>query len=353
MSGSPAAVLVVGAHSWRNWVRYTLESEYVTPADGWSVEAANPTLAQLAALSPGQPVQLLVGDQVALKGHLERVGISRTRQGGTVVQLSGRDLAGPLLDCSPAASWRWQNLSLAAVTRKALDELGVVATVSAHADATAQRPLIKAEPGETYWQVIDRYAKKVRLMPWMSPAGVLNLTRPDYTSAPVAHLVNGRVGSRAQATNVLDGSYSDDITGRYSDVTVIGQAKGSDDAYGEAACKLKGSARDAGIVAKGLYRPTTIDEGELRSTTEAKARAAWEVSQRQHDAEQLQYVVAGHGPTTTTLWAPNQQVTVEDEVAGVDGTWWVAGRTLTRDRSGGTRTTLSLRRPNTLLPAVV
>lgn len=353
MSGeAPSAVVVVGAFAWQNWASYEIEADYTTPADAWTVEVRNPSAAQIAAVTTGSVVQVLVANRVALKGFLERRSFRRSRGGGTALSLSGRDLAGPLTDCAPPASWTWRNLSLAAVAQKALTELGILATISAAAEAQAPRPIIKTEPGETYWQLIERHARKLRLLPWMSPDGVLHIDRPDYTSAPVATLTLGRVGSLGAETNVLEAAYTEDMTGRFSDVTVVGQLAGTDQVFGAGAAHLSGTAQDAGVVLKGLYRPTLVDDGELRSSQEATARAQWEVSNRQFHAEVLEYVVPGHGPTTKTLWTPNTQVAVRDEYTGLSGVWWIAGRRLLRDRSAGTRTSLTLRRPNTLLPAV-
>lgn len=352
MPGSAVeAKLVVGGYAWANWTRYELDADYTTPADAWSFEVHNPSHAQLAALTTGSAIQVLVGDQVAQKGFLERRQARRAKDGGTVIALSGRDLGAPLLDCTPKASWIWRNVSLESLAKQALAELGVTATVSAHADAKTLRSVQKAEPGETYWQVIERYAKKLRLLPWMSPAGVLHLDRPDYTSEPVATLIHGRT-SYASQTNVIEFVHDEDLAGRYSDVTVVGQVPGNDSLFGSAACQVKGTAKDAGMAAKGLYRPTVMDDGDVASSTEASARAAWEVSHRQYEAQSLQVVVPGHGPTSMTLWELNTQVTVVDEVFGTSGTWWIAGRRLLRDRKGGSRSALTLRVPGALLPAV-
>ena len=348
MSGSATPIsLVIGATTWTNWTSYEVDADFVSPADTWSVEVHNPSAPQLAALVTGTPVVLMVGSAVAMRGLLERKEIRRTASAGTVVALSGRDLAAPLIDCSPPASWGYTNTPLAAVAQAALTELGVAGTVSAAPEAQQPRGRIKTEPGETYWNLIERHAKKLRLMVWMTPEGILQLGRPDYLSAPVGTLVHG-----ARGGNVLEASYSEDLAGRFTDVTVVGQFAGTDDAFGAAAGQVKGTAQDSELRARGLYRPTTIDDGDVESSTEARARAAWEVSNRAFAAQQLQYMIAGHEAAPGVLWAPNQQVVVRDELVGITGTWWISGRRFTRDRAGGTRTALSLRPPGLLLPAI-
>lgn len=94
-----------------------------------------------------------------------------------------------------------------------------------------------------------------------------------------------------------------------------------------------------------------MDAGELASSAEAAARAEWEVSHRRYQGETLTVRVPGHGPTAGALWAPDQQVDLQDDMLGLSGTWWIDGRKLSRSREG-TTSTLTLKRPNLLLPEI-
>lgn len=345
MPSSPVPIsVVIGGVTWVNWTRYELDADFVSPADAWSVEAANPTAAQIASLVTGASVQVLVGGVPVLTGLLERKAIRRSPD-GTVISISGRDLAAPLVDCCPSPGWGATSLSLEGVAAAAITELGIVATLSVVPEAQVPRPHLRPEPGETWWALLDRLARKARLMVWMTPAGTLSIGRPDYLSPPVGALVF-TPGARC---NVKEGIYTEDLSGRFSAVTVVGQTAGSDFSGGGS---VSGTAQDAELVARGLHRPTVVDDGEVASSAEARDRAAWEISHRAFASKTLQYTVVGHGPSEGVLWAPNQQVTVEDDiVAGGRGTWWISGRRLLRD-AGGTRTVLTLHPPNLLLPAV-
>lgn len=350
---SPEARLIVGGQAWANWTRYELEADYETPTDSWSVEVRNPTRAHLETLLLGSAVVLLVDDVPALRGWLEGKEIHRDRAGGLVVTLTGRDLAAPLVDCSPPPLWSLPNMPLAAVAQQALAELGIAATVVPEPEALVPRPLHKAEPGETYWQVIERYCHKLRLLPWMSPLGVLHLGRPDYITPPVATLMHGATLATQGLTNVLEATYSSSLTGRFSQVTVVGQAAGGGSLFASPSMgQVTGVATDPTLLALGLNRPTVVDDGEANTVAEAIDRARWEISQRTYQGEVLHYTVPGHGPVRKVLWSPNQNVVVNDEVAGVTGPWWVSKRRFVRDRSQGTRTTLELHPAGTLLPPV-
>lgn len=349
---SSEITLVVGQYAWANWVSYEVAAQFETPADGWRVEARSPRASQISELQLGSVVQLMLGNTPVLRGRLDRVELRRSRSGGTTISLSGRDLAGQLVDCTPPISWAWKNLTLAALAQKALTELGIPATVEAHADAQQPQKYLKAEAGETYWQVLDRYARRARLMVWMTPAGVLRIGRPNYSSEPVAWLVLGATPETAGFTTVQESIYVDDVSQRFSSITVLGQAAGTDSLFGSSVAHVKGSASDADISALGIYRPLVLDLGNLRSSAEAKRRAEWEISSRRYQGRSLEYVVAGHGPSVQHPWSLDTMVTVRDELAGIREAWWLAGYRMIRDQQQGTRTALSLRPPNSLLPAV-
>ncbi len=353
MPSSQEIVLVAGTSAWRNWTSYEVSSQFETPADGWRVEVRSPSSAQLQQLQLATVVTLMLGSNRALRGRLDRKELRRTRSGGTVVVLSGRDMAAQMVDSTPPSSWSFRNISLSALAVKAMQALGISATVNPHSDALQVLDWVKAEPGETYWQVLERYARKARLMLWMTPRGILHIDRPDYTSTPVASLVNASSDAKREQTNVEEALYSSDITHRFSSVTVLGQSKGSSSLFGSTAAHIKGEADDDELAELGVVRTLVLDDGDLRSKAEATARAEWEVSHRRYQGQSLEYVVAGHGPTPTSLWRLNTMVNVYDELAEIDGPWWLAGYRLLRDGRAGSRTALTLKPPNSLLPAVV
>ncbi|HND28869.1 MAG TPA: hypothetical protein PLA94_02685 [Myxococcota bacterium] len=333
MSGS-RAILVVGGSAWTNWASYEVESDFFTPADSWQVEVRAPSVEQLAQVQPGAKVAVLIDELPALQGYLERRFIRR-EAAGTLLTLAGRDLAAPLVDCTPGPSWRFSGMSLEAVAQKALTELGVLARISAGPAAKVARSIV-GELGETYWACLERYAKLAGLFVWMDPDGTLNIGRPDTTGQPVA-----TIGER-----VLSAEMETTWNGRFSEITVLGQATGRSPEWtgtGEAlsgeSCSFSITARDPEITD---HRPLFLDIGGMDGTGDAKARATHEVNQRAFQASRLAYVIPGHGPKTGSLWAPNQRVHVVDPANNIDAIWWVQSRRLTYNAEGA-RTHLTLR----------
>lgn len=339
----PDLRLCVGSAAFTNWTRAEVESDILTPADGWSLEVCNPTRAQLDALVLGASTSLFVNGELAISGPLEAVERRQSAQGLTVA-LSGRDWTSPLVDCAPP-SWSWQKLSLKAAAEKAIAELGVPLVVQAVTEATTPLSLVRVEPGETFWACLDRYARRLGLMIWTSSRdALLYLGRPDSSSTAVALLQHGGSGA-----NVLSLTVSDRLQGRFSQITVLGQTKGADSFYGDGPAKLKGVALDPEITS---YRPTVIDEGELSGSKAATARASWEVNRRRYEAVRLDAEVVGVGPKHGELWQPNTMVELHDPILGRSGSWWIAGTRLRVTAEAGVTTSLELRVPGLLAAEV-
>lgn len=341
---SSDTIVIIGDAAWGNWNQVELDADYESPADGWAVNGTVTNAQQLAALRVGSLVQVHMNGSVALKGVLERVELGRSREGGATVSLSGRDMAGALIDCVPTNTTTARNLPLAAVAERLVAELGLAVTVHADAAAKAPRERIGFEPGETCWGFLERQCAKLGLMPAMTPAGVLTLGRPNYSGRPVAELVHG---GQAEASNVLEVRYSDDLADRFTTLRVRGSIQGGGLLDGGAITR---SARDPELVEAGIQRTTIVEVDELRGHADAVAAAEWEVARRRYRGRSLVYTVAGAGPTASSLWTPNNLVTVRDEWLGLVGTRWIAARRITRDRDRGTRTELTLKEPGLLSP---
>lgn len=339
--------LLVAGQAWDAWTSYDLDADYLTAADGWTVSARNPDAVQLATLVLGSPVQILVDTTPILMGTLERIESSRSLDAGHVISLSGRDLAGALVDASPGTAWAIPSLSLAAAAQKILAELAVPAVVLAAAEANVPRLILRPEPGESFWDVLVRYARKLRLGVWMDPVGVLHIDRPDYLSPPVAELVHATSLATAGGTNVMSIRYVDDITGRRSPVTVVGQSAGG--GLFAASTVLVGAAIDPTLT---VIRPALVDDGDINSVLEATDRARWEVASRQFEGKHLTVTVQGHLAMPGVPWSPGQMVQVRDELHGIIGPWWVRARRFSRSLSTGSTTELVLHPPNLYLPAV-
>lgn len=327
-----------------------MDLDVLTPAAGWSLSAANPTPAQIEAITEGSPILLQVGGADVLVGWIDQKRLSSSRS-GTILSLSGRDHVAPLVDCSVPMTWSLKNITLYLLATQILAHLGIPAIVFGPNDIDEPIPRVHPEPGESFWDLLVRYARERRLLVWAQP-GQLHISRPNYVTPPVGALCRRVPGPLAAANNVLSADHTWKVSQRRSPVTVVGQGAGGDALFGAAAGRVVGTATDPVLTALGLARPLVVQEGTIRTNARALARARWEVEKRAGDGWIGSYTIPGHGPTSASIWGLDEIVTVLDEVAGISGPRWVAAVRFTRSRSSGTTTTLTLRDLHALLPPV-
>lgn len=112
---SDVAFIEVEGERIAQWTSYSVDSDLMTPADGFVFEVQVPgddvSLSRrlLTLLAPGNEVKIYVGDDVGtgprdrfaqMVGIIDDRRLSASREDGTVITIEGRDLAGHLVDAS-------------------------------------------------------------------------------------------------------------------------------------------------------------------------------------------------------------------------------------------------------------
>ncbi len=141
-------------------------------------------------------------------------------------------------------------------------------------------------------------------------------------------------GALADAAAEVDGF----LAGRYSDITVLGQAHGTHAEAGRHA--LKSAVRDPGCA---VYRPRIVQDGDADSLADTRARARKLLSDSRLQGMTLTAVVKGHRTSDGVLWQPGQRVHVVSEPHGIDGVFFLMARKLQGGEGQGSRTTLTLK----------
>ena len=91
--------LHIAGHVHGDWLKYSIDSDFFTPADGWSVSLGTPATALPEYIQPWTEVQIRVGDDLVMSGRVDRVRHA-FRKGEHMLNIRGRDGAAILLDCS-------------------------------------------------------------------------------------------------------------------------------------------------------------------------------------------------------------------------------------------------------------
>jgi prophage tail gpP-like protein len=179
------------------------------------------------------------------------------------------------------------------------------------------------------------------LWPWFEPDGTLVIGGPDYSAPVVATLILRRDG---KGNNVIDIDKQESIHGRYSEVTVLGQAHGTDTEQGKHA--LRGKASDDGV---SWYRPKIVVDHECDNLAVCRDRARKLLSDSRLNALTIPVTVKGHRivapgqESDGLLWKPGQRVYIIDEIHNLDGIYFLMRRKFKRSRAEGTRTALTFK----------
>lgn len=321
--------IVIGGRTHSAWSRYEVDSDLMTAADAWSVSLAREDVQVPTNVKEATAAEIRVGGQVVMTGYID-ARAQGVRRGQQSLELRGRDAACLLLDCS-APIWSAQELTLDQVVAKIVRPLGIT-KIRIDADRTLTRDRVAVEPGESGWEALRRAAEANGLWPWFDPDGTLVVGGPDYSTAPVDTLVMRRDGV---GNNIVEAMEQSCLAERFSEVTVLGQAHGTDARVGRNA--IRGTAKDSGI---GIYRPRILVDHEAVNETIATARARKVLSDARVRGYELSVTLMGHRTAGGVLWQPGQRVRCVVEDLGVDGIFFVMAR---RFSGPPAFTTLSLR----------
>jgi prophage tail gpP-like protein len=318
------------------WTRYEIDSDLLTPADGWQVDLAQATIKVPPQIVPGVSVEVRLGGELVLSGRLDERSLT-VQEGSHVLAMKGRDGAGILLDCS-APLVTMQQLSLDQVVAKIVRPLGLT-RVRIDALPTDIREKFTCEPGDSAWDALRRAAEACGLWPWFEPDGTLVVGGPDYDQEPVATLVMRADGV---GNNIERLHEHRNIHGRFSEVTVLGQGHAGGSGAGERDGRnnVRAVVRDDGVP---VYRPRVIVDHEAINETIAAARGRKLISDSRVEGYTLSAVMKGHRTAGGKLWTPGQRVNVVSEPHNLDATFFLMARRFLGGDGVGQRTELTLK----------
>lgn len=91
--------VIVGGKVHSDWSGYGIDSDFLIPADAWSMRLGLPDGIFPEGVARGVPVQVRIGPDVVMTGRIDRV--SRTVSRDQVsLSVTGRDGAAILVDCA-------------------------------------------------------------------------------------------------------------------------------------------------------------------------------------------------------------------------------------------------------------
>jgi prophage tail gpP-like protein len=337
-----------------------------TPADSWSVAIPTTRANRKLFVSgiKGSKIEVRIQGNLAITGLIDEIS-EDTGSSATDLHVSGRDMAGLLLDCcvpsdrlsisnanllqlaTRLSSDLWPQLIGAPVedngpSRYLLTGGNYRASKTSVGNEIQKKAFGKKSPfhsgtsnirirndaielGETIWPVLSELAQQVGVHLWMTCDGHLALARPGYNVDPGAYgsgIVLRWDGNRGGG-NVLGVTFETSIAGRCSHYEVAGVSKSSRKALGRQILLDGGIILDPGagfwthpgdgtLGALKLYKP-----GVFRAATEDNQRlvraARRMVVERALNAFSYEVIVRDFLSDSGAWWAPDTMVNVLDE----------------------------------------
>ncbi|WP_033848452.1 phage baseplate assembly protein [Yersinia wautersii] len=359
------------------WSRYQIDSDFLIPADAWSVSLGLPDGVFPPGITRGVPVQVKVGADTVMVGRVDSIQRSISRNQCTL-SLSGRDGAAILVDCA-APIFTSRQLGLEEVIANIVRPLGIT-KIRINAESAIRNDKVSIEPGERAWDALVRAAAGRGLWPWFEPSGTLVVGGPDYTTPPVATLIMQFDGG---GNNLLSLNDNSSINGSFSELTVLAQGHGqgakskalgivdidddsiqrairdnADDSQDDDVNHAIGTAETGQHGLKAVikdpavpyYRPQIMVVGDADNLDQVRYRGRKAMADARLAGYSLTGVVAGHRNTDGVLWEPGQRIHVRSEPHGIDGIFFLMGREFGGGRTEGETTTLRLKEDGVWIP---
>ena len=254
------------------------------------------------------------------------------------VMIQGRSKTGDLCDCSAEADMptgEQRDVTLDQAARKLASKYGI--GVKVRADTREKFDVMRAHPGETVHELLERYAR---------PASVA-LTDDEQGNLVLLQVQDGAGGARLiEGVNILEASAILRADNRYSDYEVKGQDHGTDQEYGKPVAQRSAKAEDGAVK---RHRPFRLLNETKTGSGHSKSRAAWEAAARAGESVRVEVKVVGWTQAPGKLWTPGEIATVVSPMLALERSLAIETVRFAQDQ-GGTITTLSLVPPEALNP---
>ncbi|MDA8170326.1 MAG: hypothetical protein M0Z48_00655 [Nitrospiraceae bacterium] len=338
----------------QHFERYRVEGDLYCADHAFEITLANPEI----KFTAGMPCEIQINGSRELYGILDCVNPSGDKDKGRKLKVAGRDLMGYFVDAYCETFQTLQGVTLQQLTQSLLKNIpkqfrglmnityqqhvvGVLLkkqrnTKGSVAVSDFPQAFSQIEPGMTIFEVLKEYAQSRGMMFFCDNHGDFTFGRPKAGGAPLFNIVNSFSG---QGNNVLEWELHDNISRRYSQVTVAGQKQGEGSDAGPSAINVKATVTDPAFP---FYKPFVQRNNNDRYSPKLQARFLME--KLKADGFRIRYKVAGHSQNGHN-WQINELVKVQDEPLGLNGNYLVYRRTFMFDKQRGPETELILGYP--------
>lgn len=333
-------VVEIGGKVHENWQSYEIDSDFLTPADAFSMSIGLPNGVKPPDIAEGMECTIKVDGELVLTGIIDTINHKIDKQNHQY-SINGRDKCALLVDCS-APIVNFKGLSLLEAVKKIVNPLGIN-KVELRAKADISYDKTDLEVGMSAWDAVAQLANSAGLHPWFDPDGTLIIGEADYITPPVAMLICNYFNDNNN--NVKSVEHELSSANRYSEVTFLGQSHGK---------KSDRSKHDLKHVVKDetakFHKPKTVVCGDAENLDALKKMAKKALSDMQLEGLSITVDLQGHYTDDNVLFKNGQRVHLRSDVFEIDDIFFVMGRRFSLSRNSGMTTTLTLKEDGVWLP---
>ena len=326
--------LKIGGYLIQGWDSISIDSQIDTPAENWSFKLFQTNGQALPEdIAGAKDIQVFYNKELILTSIADKVAEAVSRD-GYGLEISGRDLAGQLIDCSvPIFSGR--QLTLEALLNQFVmnGELKGLFKGFSVKDNAWLKNKVSVEPGEAPWDAIAKAAAVTGQHAWLEPNGTLVVGDP-FAQPYMVQTSLRLIKPLNNNNNVLNLSYVNDVSSVFSEIKILGQdAKGS-----HVLSTLNSDTQYA------FKRLKIVSMGDVE--TQAEADAALKKIKKDNDLQAYSLDATVSGWTVDgKVWTPGWYLNLEtNALSNATAKWAVYGRTLTLSRNEGKTTKLRMKR---------
>ena len=272
----------------------------------------------------GQKAKVFIDKTLLITGFIEELDkeVSPSSHSKTA---SGRDVGGDIIDSDIIQkSYNQRNFErLINLVLKdngfSIEVINKVGILNLEANET-----IKTEQGQSIFDFLDKYAKKLQVLLKIDKNGNLNIIREDNDVVK-----NMLINNYTADTNILASRLKLSTIDRFNIIEVYSQ--GNNKTHTKTGISQKGKATDPQIRATRRKILTMDTASESKSL---KALAEWNIQVRKAKGSRYTCTTLGFYSSNNTLWQPNTLVDIIDYDMEVQGTFLIQGVTFNQNLQG-------------------
>jgi prophage tail gpP-like protein len=272
----------------------------------------------------GQKAKVFIDKTLLITGFIEEIDkeVSSSSHSKTA---SGRDVGGDIIDSDIIQkSYNQRNFErLINLVLKdngfSIEVINKVGILNLEANET-----IKTEQGQSIFDFLDKYAKKLQVLLKIDKNGNLNIIREDNDVVK-----NMLINNYTADTNILASRLKLSTIDRFNVIEVYSQ--GNNKTHSKLGISQKGKAVDTQIRTTRRKILTMNTASESKSL---KALAEWNIQLRRAKGSRYTCTTLGFYSSNNTLWQPNTLVDIIDYDMEVQGTFLIQGVTFNQNLQG-------------------